>query len=119
MSVVAPSADIKFRGLETPPPTELMALPELCDSSSETGMQRVVTRCDELAANYLAFVKLAPIRIWLSGNEPTPWSGIPKSPRVHAFCRGMMAAEVARGPARFAPNPSFSARRVFVQNAFA
>src|ERR1700730_5589135 len=33
----------------------------------------VVTRYDKLAANYLAFVKLASIRIWLRANESTPW----------------------------------------------
>ena len=34
--------------------------------------RRVATRYDKLAANYLAFVKLASIRIWLSANESTP-----------------------------------------------
>jgi hypothetical protein len=28
--------------------------------------RRVATRCDDLAANYLAFIKPASIRIWLS-----------------------------------------------------
>ena len=32
----------------------------------------IATRYDKLAANYLAFVKLASIRIWLRANEPTP-----------------------------------------------
>ena len=31
--------------------------------------RRVATRYDKLAANYLAFVKLASIRIWLRSNE--------------------------------------------------
>ena len=31
--------------------------------------RRVATRYDKLAANYLAFVKLASIRIWLGANE--------------------------------------------------
>jgi hypothetical protein len=35
--------------------------------------RRVATRYDKLAANYLAFVKLASIRIWLRANESTPW----------------------------------------------
>ena len=35
--------------------------------------RRVATRYDKLAANYLAFVKLASIRIWLRANEATPW----------------------------------------------
>ena len=31
--------------------------------------RRVATRYDKLAANYLAFIKLASIRIWLRPNE--------------------------------------------------
>ena len=34
--------------------------------------RRVATRYDKLAANYLAFIKLASIRIWLRANESTP-----------------------------------------------
>ena len=34
--------------------------------------RRVATRYDKLAANYLAFVKLASIRIWLRANESAP-----------------------------------------------
>ncbi len=34
--------------------------------------RRVATRYDKLAANYLAFVKLASIRIWLRANGSTP-----------------------------------------------
>ena len=34
--------------------------------------RRVATRSDKLAANYLAFIKLASIRIWLRANESTP-----------------------------------------------
>jgi transposase len=33
--------------------------------------RRVATRCDKLAANYLAFVQLASIRLWLRVNEST------------------------------------------------
>ncbi len=33
--------------------------------------RRVATRYDKLAANYLAFVKLACIRLWLRVNENT------------------------------------------------
>ena len=33
--------------------------------------RRVATRYDKLAANYLAFVQLASIRLWLSANEST------------------------------------------------
>jgi transposase len=34
--------------------------------------RRVATRYDKLAANYLAFVKLAAIRIWLRAYESMP-----------------------------------------------
>ena len=34
--------------------------------------RRVATRYDKHAANYLAFVKLASIRIWLRANESAP-----------------------------------------------
>jgi len=34
--------------------------------------RRVATRYDKLAANYLAFVQLASIRLWLRDNESTP-----------------------------------------------
>jgi transposase len=34
--------------------------------------RRVATRYDKLAANYLAFIKLASIRIWLRANESMP-----------------------------------------------
>ena len=34
--------------------------------------RRVATRYDKLAANYLAFIKLASIRIWLRVYESTP-----------------------------------------------
>jgi transposase len=33
---------------------------------------RVATRYDKLAVNYLAFIKLASIRIWLRANEFAP-----------------------------------------------
>lgn len=34
--------------------------------------RRVATRCDKLAENFLASLKLACVRIWLRGNESTP-----------------------------------------------
>ncbi len=34
--------------------------------------RRVATRYDKLAANYLAFIQLASIPLWLRVNEPTP-----------------------------------------------
>jgi len=34
--------------------------------------RRVATRYDKLAANYLAFLQLASIRLWLRANESTP-----------------------------------------------
>ncbi len=43
--------------------------------------RRVATRYDRLAANYLAFVQLASIRLWLRLNESASWSrkGVPSS----------------------------------------
>jgi len=43
--------------------------------------RRIATRYDKLAANHLAFVKLASIRIWLRAYESTPWRIIPPSGR--------------------------------------
>jgi hypothetical protein len=40
-----------------------------CARSPIKKCRRVATRYDKLAANYLAFVKLASIRIWLRANE--------------------------------------------------
>src|ERR1700731_5379123 len=37
--------------------------------------RRVATRYDKLAANYLAFIKLASIRLWLRVDEYTSCSG--------------------------------------------
>jgi len=34
--------------------------------------RRIATRYDKLAANYLAFIKPAAIRIWLQANESAP-----------------------------------------------
>jgi len=34
--------------------------------------RRIATRYDKLAANYLAFIKLAAIRIWLRSYESAP-----------------------------------------------
>ena len=34
--------------------------------------RRIATRYDKLAANYLAFIKLASIRIWLRANKSVP-----------------------------------------------
>ena len=34
--------------------------------------RRIATRYEKLAANYLAMIKIATIRIWLRANESTP-----------------------------------------------
>lgn len=34
--------------------------------------RRVATRYDRLAANYLAFIQLASIKVWLRDNESAP-----------------------------------------------
>jgi hypothetical protein len=58
---------------------ELSPLPvshaQISSSDSSTrlsGCRRIATRYDKLAANYLAFIKLAAIRIWLRAYESTP-----------------------------------------------
>ena len=38
--------------------------------------RRIATRYDKLAANYLAFIKLAFIRIWLRAYESTPYTAL-------------------------------------------
>jgi transposase len=40
-------------------------------SSTRSSNAGVATRYDKLAANYLAFIKLACIRLWLSVSENT------------------------------------------------
>ena len=46
------------------------------DGIRQLGMRAIVpsiaTRYDKLAANYLAFIKLASIRLWLRNYESTP-----------------------------------------------
>jgi transposase len=37
--------------------------------------RRIATRYDKLAANYLTFIQLASIRLWLRVNESAPWFG--------------------------------------------
>ena len=34
--------------------------------------RRIATRYEKIAANYLAMIKIATIRIWLRANESTP-----------------------------------------------
>jgi hypothetical protein len=43
---------------------------------------RIATRYDKLAANYLAFLQLASIRLWLSIVESTPWTPLPLATTV-------------------------------------
>jgi hypothetical protein len=52
-------------------------------------------RYDKLAANYLAFVQLASIRLWLSVIESTPWF-IKLTPA--RFVSARAAAEAAACP---------------------
>ncbi len=46
--------------------------------------RRVATRYDKLAANYLAFIQLASIRLWLRANEPRPGPGSDCPARIDA-----------------------------------
>jgi transposase len=61
--------------------------------------RRVATRYDKLAANYLAFVKLASIRIWLRAGGPRPRQ---PNDRIGMFLGpgGKGAVEAAPGPRR-------------------
>ena len=52
--------------------------------------RRVATRYDKLAANYLAFVQLASIRLWLRVYEFTPLE--PSRPSNRAFLPGTSPA---------------------------
>ena len=54
--------------------------------------RRVATRYDKLAADYLAFVKLISIRIWLRANESAPCSLTKAQPGV--FPRVTMVGEL-------------------------
>ena len=47
--------------------------PSLLSRSKFGRCRRVATRYDKLAANYLAFIQLASIRLWLRVNKSTPW----------------------------------------------
>jgi hypothetical protein len=62
--------------------------------------RRVATRYDKLAANYLAFVKLASIRIWLRANESAP---LEKGTGVLNFPRFLHTSRLVGRPARFLP----------------
>ena len=42
----------------------------------DSGHLRVATRYDKLAGNYLAFLQLASIGLWLRANETAPWLDI-------------------------------------------
>jgi transposase len=57
--------------------------------------RRVATRYDKLAANYLAFVKLASIRIWLRASESTP-SHVAKDADAEAYAGGRRCLAVDR-----------------------
>jgi len=45
----------------------------------------VAKRYDKLAANYLAFIQLASIRLWLCVNESTPYDGQPRNGKVSFY----------------------------------
>ena len=48
--------------------------------------RRVATRYHKLAANYLAFIQLASVRLWLRINESTTWCPFASEVRVRK-CR--------------------------------
>jgi hypothetical protein len=68
MSAIRPISDLQFEVsntetgvIQAPDPGPRIMRYELTDFEC----RRVATRYDKLAANYLAFIKLAAIRIWL------------------------------------------------------
>jgi Transposase DDE domain len=79
--------------------------------------RRVATRYDKLAANYLAFIKLASNRIWLRANESTPWSSLSGTFRAaidgsQPFPARFDAREPMAGDDR--PHPPAGPRRWFL-----
>ena len=84
MSAVAPKAEVKERNR-----TEALCFsPYLYRARNLVERffnkikqcRRVATRYDKLAANYLAFIQLASIRLWLRVNQSTPL--VPRRRRV-------------------------------------
>jgi transposase len=85
--------------------------------------RRIATRYDKFAANYLAFIKLASIRLWIPTYESTPWSSQVQATGttlddVLVVVAGQRAAKVNRRQCRqrapandngFRPAPSSSA----------
>ena len=67
------SAETKPDGADLlqPPPLSCAQLVERFFNNIKQ-CRRVATRYDKLAANYLAFIQLASIRLWLRVNESTP-----------------------------------------------
>src|SRR5262249_20151012 len=51
--------------------------------------RRVATRYDKLAANYLAFVQLASIRLWLRVNESASWHYFGRFTQAAARCKSI------------------------------
>jgi hypothetical protein len=58
--------------------------------------RRVATRYDKLAADYLALVQLASIRLWLRVNESAP-----RKPASRAFLKTHPASTEAHSPLRY------------------
>jgi len=63
--------------------------------------RRVATRYDKLAANYLAFVKLASIRVWLRANKSSPsWLISEASTSTDHTGGGLIGAKLSSGDSR-------------------
>ena len=61
---------------------------------------RVATRYDKLAANYLAFIQLASIRLWLRANESMPKLKLFRSSAKRRPQRSRKGAEKRKGQRR-------------------
>ena len=74
MSAIRPISDLQFEVANTETGVIQARAGNLVERFFNRIKQcrRVATRYDKLAANYLAFIKLAAIRIWLRAYESTP-----------------------------------------------
>lgn len=59
--------------------------------SNKKQCRLVATRYDKFAANYLAFLRLASIRIWLRANESTPKSAPTTTPGANIVSISFLA----------------------------
>jgi transposase len=64
--------DFEWGAIRSFLPNKPHGVPRVDDFNKIKQCRRVATRYDKLAVNYLAFIKVPSIRIWLRANESTP-----------------------------------------------